>query len=226
MRQTLKKKELENIQVILFDIDNTLLDFKKCAEASIKAAFRKWGIEYTDNVIDVFLEINNKYWDLYEEDKITRDYLYQHRFQEVFDRLGIDIPGAEFEKDFIKVLFSSCEKIDNVDEVVKYLANKYDLYIASNSSYDEQSTRLKGADLFQYFKEVYTSEDLGSRIMEDIDHGINKENVLIIGDSINADILGGKKFGIKTCWYNKFNKEDNEVSDITIDSLDELVEVL
>ncbi len=225
----------KEIKVIIFDIDNTLLDFKKCALKSMKKAFKKWKIPFNDKYLNTFLIINNRYWDRYENGEITRDYLYEHRWQEIFDTLNINAPGAQFEQDFIKNLYNSYEKVDYVEDILIYLKPKYKLLIASNSSYNEQTSRLRGAGLLEYFDSVYTSEELGAAkpskdffnaIDKDLGENIKKNNVLMIGDSVNADIKGAHDYGFKTAWFNFSNSKEESKADFIFDNLLDLKKIL
>lgn len=223
------------IKKILFDIDNTLLDFKLCAEASMRQAFKDWNLEYKPEYFDVFMKINDHYWRRLEDKEITRDQLYKMRFVDVFKELDIDCDGVLFEKDFVKHLYNSHNKIEGADEILEYLDPKYELYITSNSSYEEQSGRLRASNLLHHFKELYTSEELGHAkpskeyfdiVFEELGNP-DKDEVMIIGDSPHADILGGKEYGIKTCWFNYTNMPEDEVeSDYTIHNLSELKDIL
>lgn len=222
------------IKVILFDIDNTLLDFKRCAEESIKEAFDKWGLEYKKEYLSIFMEINNRYWRDYEDGKISREYLYQNRWKDIFKTIGLDVPGYKFEKDFVNNLYHSHEKIEGVDEVLEELSKKYNLSIASNSSYDEQRSRLKHAEILDYFNKIYTSEDIGhakpsyeffNEVHQDLG-SLEKEEILIIGDSEHADIQGGREYGIKTCWFNFLEKDIEVESDYKINKLTEILDIL
>ena len=57
---------------ILIDVDNTLLDFNKCAEAAIKTGFLKWNIEYSEKVFPVILEVNDSIWRKIETGEIDK----------------------------------------------------------------------------------------------------------------------------------------------------------
>lgn len=85
---------------VLIDVDNTLLDFNKCAEAAIKTGFLKWNIEYSEKVFPVFLEVNDSLWRKIETGEIDKKTLYQLRWKTIFERLGINADGPTFEQDF------------------------------------------------------------------------------------------------------------------------------
>lgn len=57
---------------------------------------------------------------------------------------------------------------------------------------------------------------------------VNRDEILIIGDSLTSDIKGGNNCGIKTCWYNP-NHAGNESRlriDCEIDNLQQLLTFL
>lgn len=224
------------ITTILIDVDNTLLDFHLCAEDSIKRGFASWGMNYTDNVFAVFNEINDSLWHRIEKGEITRDELFQMRWVMIFEKLGIDKPGYEFEKVFVANLADSAIPVEGANEIVEYLAGRYDLYVASNAIHRQQIIRMTSAGMFPFIKDFFTSEKIGftkpSREYFDecfsrLD-GVNKENVMIIGDSLTADIKGGVDYGIKTCWFN-FKGESHDITlpcDYIVDSLYEIKNIL
>ena len=58
--------------------------------------------------------------------------------------------------------------------------------------------------------------------------GVNPEEVMMIGDSLSADVTGAKNYGIQTCWYNHRHEtgKNSEAADHIIDSLLEIKEIL
>lgn len=222
------------IKTILFDVDNTLLDFRLCSESAIKQAFQDWNLEYKPEYLDIYLEYNDHYWQMLERGEITREELYQRRWSDVFESLGIDVDGPGFERSYLKYLYTSHEHEKGAKELLDYLSKDYDLYIASNSSYDEQSGRLELAGLRDYFKGIYTSEEIGTAkpneaffdyICRDLDIK-DKSELLMIGDSLRADIHGAKKSGLKTCWYNHAKSPlQSKEADYKVDTLDEIIKL-
>ncbi|MBQ9715051.1 MAG: HAD-IA family hydrolase, partial [Clostridia bacterium] len=53
-----------------------------------------------------------------------------------------------------------------------------------------------------------------------------KQDVMIIGDSLTADISGVKSYGIKTCWFNRYNTKQNVDADFYITKLEQLKDIL
>lgn len=107
--------------------------------------------------------------------------------------------------------------------------------MASNGGKDIQYNRLRKVDLEKYFKYFFISEEIGYN-KPDINFFnyifektkiTSPERVLIIGDSVSADIQGGNLAGIKTCWYNpKGLESDSTKKDFIITDLLELEKII
>ncbi len=224
------------IKALLIDIDNTLLDFQENAKKSMDLAFKKRSMTRPDGFFEIFKRNNDILWKKLENKEITLDDLIKTRFNIIFNDAGIDLDGYEFELDFRKHLFYSAEKVNGAEEFLKYLSEKYDLYAASNGLQNQQENRLELSGLSPYFKDVFTSERMGaSKPSKDffdgcfnLLYGIDKTEVMLIGDSLTADISGGKDFGVLTCWFNYLNEENllGIKPDYTIYSLDEIKKIL
>ena len=223
------------LTTVFIDVDNTLLDFHLCAEDSVKRGFMEWGLEYTDEVFAVFNEINNGLWHALEKGEITRDDIFRTRWQMIFERLGIDRDGIEFEKIFVTNLADSAIPVEGANELARYLSDKYKLYVASNAVHQQQIIRMTKAGMIDYIADFFTSEAIGfaKPSKEFFDEcfsrleGVKKENAIIIGDSLTADIKGGADYGIKTCWFNyKGEKYEGRPADYIVDSLREIMNIL
>ena len=221
---------------VLIDVDNTLLDFNKCAEEAIKICFSKWNLAYSDKVFPVFIEVNDSLWQKIETGEIDKKTLYQIRWKTIFDKLGIDANGPVFEQDFRNVFTDSKEAVDGAYEILDYLSKKYTVSVASNASYQQQLIRLSNADMLKYFAHIFNSEQIGhpkpepkffDACFEKLGN-IPKEEVIIIGDSLSADINGGAVYGIKTLWFNygKADIPNNVKADFIVNSLDEIKNIL
>ncbi len=207
---------IENVKAILIDIDNTLLDFHKGAKISMAKAFNKCGLSFKDEYFKVFTRENDLLWEKIERGELTREGLHKVRFHIIFDSLGITGDGDKAEIEFRKALFNVAETVDGANELLEYLSKKYLLFCASNAIYDQQINRLKLAKMHDYFKGFFISEKIGFQkpTKEFFDYcfsnmnGITKDQTIIIGDSLTADIIGAKNYGLKSIWYNHSNKQN------------------
>ena len=218
------------------DVDDTLLDFKECARENVRNCCIKNGIHYSDHLFEFFLSRNIVLWKRIEDGLLTVDELHQTRWAGIFHDLGIEADGPSFELDFIAGLRDTHVPVSGAHEVMKYLHDRYKVYVVSNASNLQQSTRLGKAGLMQYVDGVFGSLDIGfnkpSRDYFDYCFsqlgGTRPDQTVIIGDSLNADISGGIAYGLHTIWFNIRNVEpsDSTFPDYTIHSLSEIPSIL
>lgn len=230
-------KQTSDIKVIFLDIDNTILDFDAAAEESMKECFRRAGLVYKPEMLSVFHEVNHKVWQRIEKGELTMDDLFYVRWQPVLKQLGLEADGVEMEKNFRILLKYSAVPVKGAYDILEYLFRKYRLCAASNGPYDQQITRLQKADMLKSFEHCFVSEKIGAdKPGKDFFDGcfaqlpgILPEETMIIGDSLTADIAGGKVYGLKTCWFDK-NKQQTELKsdekpDYIVTDLSEIKEI-
>jgi len=217
------------IKAILIDLDNTLLDFDKCAEFAMKTGFEKIGFEYKPDMFHTFTQTNNFLWSQVEKGTLTKSELRKKRWNMIFEKLGKTYDGESFEKEFETLLSQNGETVDGAQEILKYLCEKYTVYIVTNGFYDIQKKRIKAAGLDGYADELIVSQSIGfsKPSHEFFDYcmkklALKKEEVLVIGDSLLADIKGGKDYGLHTCWFNFTGSEDKSCAEFSVKKLHEL----
>ena len=221
----------KDIKAVLFDIDNTLLDFNKCARWAIYRAAEEMDIFLPDNAYDVFKSINDELWSQVEQEKISVRTLHEIRFCRIFEALQIASDGHRMEELFFGNLAKSTEKEEGAVGLLASISQKYECYAASNAQYDQQVTRLKGAGLLPYFSGIFVSGDIGfskphpgffDACFTEL-YGIKPEESIFIGDSITADIKGAYEYGMHSIWYNKNkSKEGCPMADYTFESLKDI----
>ena len=200
------------INIILWDIDGTLLDFHAAEREAMKTLFQKFELgECTDEMITRYSEINRSYWERLERGEVTKPQVLVGRFEDFFASEGLDISVApEFNKAYQLSLGDTIVFCDDSYNIVKSLKGKVKQYAVSNGTVVAQSKKLRLSGLGELFDGVYLSEDLGvekpnvkffDKVFADIGP-IYKDEVIIVGDSLTSDICGGNNAGILTCWYN------------------------
>ncbi len=220
------------IKAVLIDIDNTLLDFHKCSKESMCLAAEDFGINFPENYFEVFTEINNSLWEKIEKGELNRQGLFKVRWNLIFEAMGIDADGEEFEELFREYIKSSAIPVDGAKELLEYLSDKYYVCVASNSELAQQEKRLRKAQMLPYIRKIFTSEEIGfakpsegffAVCKRDLPQ-FEKDEIMLIGDSITADVEGGNKFGLKTCWFN-FAKKPDAVCDSADFIVDDLLQI-
>ena len=198
------------IKYVLFDVDDTLLDFGKAEAAAIRKTFERIGIPVTVELIRRYSEINAQQWSRFEKGEITREKLLTERFDILFSELGINVPSEMAQASYEYLLGIGHYFVDGAEELLEALKDKYELYIVSNGNASVQDRRLKSAGIIPYFKDIFISERVGfnkpsaeffEACFERIP-GFEKDKAVIVGDRLSSDILGGINAGVKTCWFN------------------------
>lgn len=221
--------------VVFIDIDDTLLDFTKCANDAIKSACNKFGVPYTTTLVDTFHPINLDLWHRLEKKEVTKEKLFDTRFQIVFDKLGIKADGIAFETAFRENFHESAILVDGARDLLEYLRSKYKVYVASNASMHQQTNRMKKAELDGYINGYFVSEEIGfPKPQKEFFDACFKElpdvkpqDVVMIGDSLSADIKGACEYGLKTIWYNHRNEPTSDVKcDYIVSRLSEVKNIL
>lgn len=223
-------------KVIFVDIDNTLLDFNKCAKESMEKAFKDFGLTFKEELFDIFIDTNNRLWKDLEKELITKEELRNTRWNLIFKKCGIIEDGIKFEIRFEELLAESHQPVDGAMDLLQYLSSKYDVYLVTNGFTKAQTNRISLAGITPYVKEMFVSESIGHSkpskeffdyCLSKIDN-IKKDEIIIIGDSLSADIKGGIAFGIDTCWYNHCaeRKPEDIPINYTVTKLREILDIL
>ena len=228
------------IKYLLWDIDNTLLSFDLAERASMTKGFDKFGLDIGDEkALEVYKNINDKYWKMLEKGHMTREEILTGRFEEFFDLYDIaydDRLVNDFNLFYQEELGKQVFFNDNAEEVLRKLGKDYKQYAVTNGSKVAQSGKLKNSGLDKVFDGVFISEDLGydkpsleyfDLVFENIGSK-NRDEYILIGDSLTSDMLGSNNAGIKNIWYNP-NDFDNKASvkvDYTINNLKEVIKIL
>lgn len=202
------------IKAILLDIDDTLLDFQLGSLQSMQHAFADMGLHFEPEMFDVFRNISNKLWHQIETGELTREKLFEVRWNRILEVLGIKADGITLEKTFHAYLQQSAIPVDGALSMLQYLHTRgYLLACASNAPYEQQLRRLRDAGMFSYLQDVFASEKIGyakpdkrffqachTALCHKIP-GLKPAQMLMIGDSVTADIAGAQAFGMHTIWF-------------------------
>lgn len=200
--------------VILLDVDGTLLNFDQAEADGMRVVLQEYGFEPTDELLEAYHQVNNAYWAAFERGEVTKERLVCQRFETFFGSLGKTVDGAQVESLYRRQLDGSAILIDGAVEICGYLRDRYDLYIVTNGTSSTQYKRLAASGLDLYVKDIFVSEDAGSQKpqKEYFDYcfsripGADPSRMLLVGDSLHSDILGGNVAGTDTCWYNPKGK--------------------
>ncbi|MGG4039266.1 YjjG family noncanonical pyrimidine nucleotidase [Heyndrickxia ginsengihumi] len=227
---------MKNYRALLFDVDDTLLDFGAAEKLALRLLFEDQKLTLTPEIEAHYKIINQGLWRDLEEGKIDRDALGNIRFSLLFKEYGQEVDGTLLEKKYRSFLAEGHELVNGAFSLISDLQHTHDLYVVTNGISSMQHKRLRATGLHPLFKGIFVSEDTGFQKpqKEFFDYvfaripNVSVEQVLIIGDSLSSDIKGGQLAGIDTCWFNPELKP-NETSILPtyqIQRLDDLYQIL
>lgn len=219
------------IKQILFDLDNTLMDFSKAEYYAFQEVMTYYGVVFTESIFHQYEIINARLWKELEQGLVTMDYVQSGRFSILFKQLNLLLDGTQANKYYHKKLQNHCELVPYAEEVCSALSRQYQISIVTNGVYNTQINRIHNSVIDKFITNIFISESIGFEkpdirffkyVMDTLQ--CDKYDVLIVGDSLSSDILGGVNAGIKTCWYNPSGKENKSavVPDYMISDLREI----
>ena len=217
------------IRAVLWDIDGTLLNFKKAQYEALYMCFDYFN-EYLDNdMVNDYDHINHGYWLMLEKAEIEKNVLLVKRFEDFFGKYGINIDPVEFNKLYQVELGNTYVFNDNgYDTVVRLKEMGIIQFAVTNGTKTAQNGKLRGSGLDKLLDEIFISEDVGyekpdKRFFEPVidklrEYGIEKNECVIVGDSDSSDIQGGINAGIRTVHYTDELKSraDAIISDLSL----------
>ena len=228
--------EQSRFTTILWDNDNTLMDFEYSMHKALKASFDAFELPINDQIIARYEVINTDYWKRLEKGLVTKQQLLDGRFLDLFAELGYEVDVKEFRKLFQIELGSYYAYLDDSLEICKALKGKIKQYIVTNGVEETQIRKIKAAGFYDLMEEIFISGVVGYEKprKEYFDYCLEKieekdlSKILIVGDSLTSDIAGGNNAGIMTCWYNPKNKKAGKEYhiDYEIHNLAEIFDVL
>ncbi|OXA81370.1 putative hydrolase of the HAD superfamily [Flavobacterium aquidurense] len=199
---------------VFFDLDHTLWDFDKNSEMAFDRIFKsKFPEIKIKDFIEKYAPINQACWKLYQNDQITHVELRYNRLKFSFDALNIDIADEDINtiaSDYIEYLTDNNHLFDGAIEILKYLKPKYKLHIITNGFANVQEKKINNALLSEYFNTITNSELAGVKKPNSIifDYAVNsarasKENSIMIGDCLDADVNGALNAGLDAIFFNE-----------------------
>ena len=223
------------IEFLFLDLDDTILDFHKAERIALSKTIRDFGLEPTDEVLDLYHHINKWHWEQLELGTMTRDQVLVNRFGVLFDKLGKTVDAAGCAKAYEKNLSIGHYFLPGAEEAVDRLSKKYRLFLASNGTASVQKGRMTSANLYRFFEQVFVSQEIGHnkpsldyfRACFDRIEDFDPEKAIMVGDSLTSDIRGGSNAGIRTVWVNPNHQSCGDIQpDYEIEYLSQLEALL
>lgn len=206
------RKAMSRFTTLLWDVDDTLLDFSYSQRHALTQCFRSIGREITEGQIKQYSRINEDFWKRLELGEITKAQLLPGRFAVFFRELGIEgVDMDAFLRQYQRELGSVFSFHDDSLEICRTLQGKVKQYVVTNGVAVTQRSKLELSGLAAYMDGMFISEEIGHpkpdirffhyclSHMEEKD----KSRILVVGDSLTSDVKGGIQARLPVCWYNR-----------------------
>ncbi|MFZ2900110.1 MAG: YjjG family noncanonical pyrimidine nucleotidase [Saprospiraceae bacterium] len=222
---------------LIFDADNTLLDFNRSARIALSETLQEIGLEPFWSYFEAYHGINLQCWADLEAGRITAEELKILRFSRFLAHLGIDGDPRAMNSIYFEALKRATFRVDGALELVEALSLRgYNMAVATNGLAEVQRLRLAKAGIDHFFSEIIVSEEIGyykpnpgffSTAVERI-QARKTDRILMIGDSLHTDIEGAQRAGWDTCWFNPAGADNSlpKSPDFIIGTLHQLLEIL
>lgn len=220
---------------LLFDIDDTLFDFEKAESNALIWTLKDFGIEFQSTYPKLYEKYNKQVWQEFERGELSALNLRVKRFELFFGEISIKVDHSSVSSQYLANLARGTDLIDDAKEVVQFcIDEKFHLALVTNGLAEVQRPRLKNSKLNNCFEKIFISEEMGVakpsiEFFEQVFSNISqpsKSEVMIIGDSISSDIIGGIDFNIDTCWFNQNGLTSDLPITYNISKLKELLPIL
>ena len=213
---------MKKYEVLAFDLDDTLIDNLKSMKYAFSAVCHFLGILYNNDISEQWLHFDNEFWcdwqngniKIPDDTKNWVEYIRSLRFYRFFAYLSIDFKTAiHLNTLYCDNLEGCIEPIEGARKTLEKLQNSYKLMIATNGVKNLVTKKLEVIGASAFFSGIICSEDIGANkphalFFENLiaKCNCNKDKILLIGDSLTSDILGGMNNGIDTVWFNPTHK--------------------
>jgi len=216
------------IEHVFFDLDHTLWDFEKNSGLTFEKIFIENKIDVKiDDFLKVYVPLNLAYWKLYRNEKVSKEELRYARLKKSFDAISYTVSDTLIDKlatEYIENLAEFNHLFEGAFELLDYLKEKYTLHIITNGFEEIQSKKMVNSKLHHYFDQIITSESVGVKkpnpkvfnfALESAK--ATKENSIMIGDSLEADIQGALNVGLKAihCVFDDATPTENGIVSVT-----------
>jgi YjjG family noncanonical pyrimidine nucleotidase len=195
---------------VFFDADGTLFDYDAAEAAALEGGFEVRGLPYETSIGPLYSTINAAIWREFELGEISQAELKTERFDRLFEAVGLTEDSAAFSRSYLEILAAQTTLLDGAEELLRDLEGRVEMLLITNGLAEVQQPRFSASTIHRFFSEIVISGEIGlakpdpaifAFALEKIGRPA-RERVLMIGDSLGSDILGGANSGVDTCWYN------------------------
>lgn len=219
-------------QWILFDADETLFSFN--SYLGLKSMLARYQIDFSEQDYEAFQAVNKPLWVAYQNNEITAQDIQTRRFAKLSALTGVE--PLKLNQELMAEMAWVSKPLDGVIEMLNALHGKVKMGIITNGFTELQQKRLDNTGTSYFFEIVVVSEQIGAakpdRQVFDYAFALidefDRTKVLMVGDTLASDILGGNNAGIDTCWINWHKLENDTGINPTyeVNTISQIIEIV
>ncbi|NNF21109.1 MAG: HAD-IA family hydrolase, partial [Saprospiraceae bacterium] len=174
---------------LLFDLDNTILDFNASSVIAFNRIMADLGLEEDPELVRRFKKFNLQVWGEMEKGLIDHQQLKSKRWSLFFNSINIQMDPVEANNIYFELIKSNPVFVDHAFEIIQKGSLSHQLMIITNGLSEVQRPRLEITRLTNYFRHIVISDELGHAKphkayfdhCHDLMNAPDKERVLVIG---------------------------------------------
>jgi putative hydrolase of the HAD superfamily len=227
---------------LFFDLDHTIWDFDTNSEATLLDLFHELKLNERatgdfNHFHTTYHHHNEIYWDRFRKGFINREELrWKRMWRTLVDfKITDETLAKQMSERYLDILPTKTNLFPHCIELLEYLTEKkYPMHLITNGFEKTQYQKIKNSGIDRFFTHMVTSEQAG--IMKPhaaiFEYALNltkstAEKCIMIGDTLEVDILGAKNMGMDTVYFNPAKPHNNKViPTYVIGSLNELKTIL
>lgn len=250
--QLLTPHSAKKYKIIIFDLDDTIIDNRESVRSAFKIMLEDEGLSYTDSEFQRWYEIDKQFWVDWQDGLIEiplelkhetgkksdkfLDWVRSQRVLTYFDNSIAPQRAIELNNIYMNALYKVVIAIEDAPKILKYLSSKYTIVVATNGPSAATEQKLEKVGCLKYVTEILSADMFGYmkpkieffRAIENHYQDYLLEDYLIVGDSLKSDVGFGMNAKIDSCWFNRKNESLDGVHTptFTINKLGELKDIL
>ncbi len=226
-------------QHIFFDLDRTLWDFEQNKVEALADLYTNHSLDrfFPDIItfVDTFTRTNDYLWAKYIKGDLTKDILRYKRFELALSEFGLNDRwlAQQLGEEYLDIMPLKTALIAGAEDLLHYLHARYKLHIITNGFNEVQVPKMQRCGIAHYFEWVITSENAGYHKPDPrvFGYSLSKANAkknesVMVGDDLEVDIVGAKKFGMDQIYFNPDKKTHGLELTHEVQSLADIVSIL
>ena len=201
--------------LILFDVDHTLLDFEASEEHALELCWKEYFHQAVDfeSYVFAFRKINLALWHEVETGKLKPAQVSEERARRSLRHFGFsggDAPNLGTR--YSEGLAAIAKWLPRAEATLRSIASRYKVGLVTNGLTAVQHPRADALDIKPLLCTFQISEEAGimkprAGIFEKAlqEAGSIAEQTLMVGDSVSSDWQGAINAGIDFCWVRPVN---------------------